>query len=325
VLRWLPLVAAAGCYSPSYTSCAVTCATSQGCPSGLDCVSGVCVGAGDSCGTGSDDAAPDTLRPDGGLGPWGAPVQITFANFPQGISIDDPTLRADMLEMLINVGGADIYRSVRPSVTDAWGMPTLVSELDTNTNIGGPDLSADGLQLVYTDDAGGNANLQITTRGATSGASATFTPPTVLTNVNSAVADGSPTFSLDTLTLLFHSNRNGNDDLFVSKRASIVSSSAWSPPVPLTSVNDVAIDDSPYLSADGLTLYFASLRTGAMMRDLYMATRSDTSKDFTNITPITELNTANSESDPWVSADGHHMYFARSDASNVVSVWYSTR
>jgi Tol biopolymer transport system component len=328
MMRWIPTVtmtALAGCYSPSYTSCAVTCATSNNCPSGLECVGGVCIGPGESCSTPTDDAPRDTSGADARLAPWGVPTQVVFGNFPLATSVDDPTLRADMLEMLFNVGGTDIYRSTRPSVMDAWEMPTLVSELDTNTNVGSPDLSPDGLQLVFSDEAGGNAGIRITRRNTTSGVNGVFMPPTLVMELDSTLAEGSPAFSSDTLTLVFHSTRGGTEDLWLSTRPDALPSTDWTTPIALTSLNGPSSDDSPCLSADGLTIYFSSIRGGATLRDLYMATRDSTSKDFSNIVPITELNTDQSDSDPWVSPDGRHMYFARSTTSGSVSIWHSAR
>lgn len=56
-MRWLPLVALAACYSPSYRDCEITCTTS--CPSGFHCESGVCRqdGVNGPCGPG--DGGPD--------------------------------------------------------------------------------------------------------------------------------------------------------------------------------------------------------------------------------------------------------------------------
>jgi hypothetical protein len=53
----LVAVLAAGCYSPSYQDCVISCAVSNVCPSGLDCIGGVCrTMTGECGGSGMDDA-----------------------------------------------------------------------------------------------------------------------------------------------------------------------------------------------------------------------------------------------------------------------------
>lgn len=65
------VVLGAGCYSPSYKDCEVTCATGNGCPSGLTCdqTLGVCrtEGHGQACGAPVDDTA---MAPDSNQACW---------------------------------------------------------------------------------------------------------------------------------------------------------------------------------------------------------------------------------------------------------------
>jgi WD40-like Beta Propeller Repeat len=66
---------------------------------------------------------------------------------------------------------------------------------------------------------------------------------------------------------------------------------------------------SPSLSADRLTLYFAS------NGDLYAATRASAdSLDFTQVTALTTINSGSDELTPQVSRDGLRLYFARGNA-----------
>jgi Tol biopolymer transport system component len=71
-----------------------------------------------------------------------------------------------------------------------------------------------------------------------------------------------------------------------------------------------------------LTLYFLSTRNGT--EDLFVTTRASTSDPFAVPTPLTELDTAASEADPWVSADNRHIYFT-SDARGIEGIYEATR
>jgi Tol biopolymer transport system component len=81
----------------------------------------------------------------------------------------------------------------------------------------------------------------------------------------------------------------------------------WGTPRHLTGVNSGADEGGPALSADKLTLYFESSRSGNF--DLYRATRDTTHDDFGAVTPLAALNTGFDERDPNLSADQLTLYF----------------
>ena len=81
-------------------------------------------------------------------------------------------------------------------------------------------------------------------------------------------------------------------------------------------------DSAPFLTNDGLTLYYASGPSGA--RDLYIATRGSVGTQFTSGTKIAELSTAFNDSDPWVSSDGREIYFI-SDRDGALRIWHASR
>ena len=131
--------------------------------------------------------------------------------------------------------------------------------------------------------------------------------------MNTADLDRHPTFSADGLTILFSSNRPGgvgNQDLYWATRASV--SEPFGKTSSLgTEINTTNDDLAPSLSADSLTLIFASNRPGGLGgHDLYMATRSDITEPFANVTNLgSGVNTDRSESNPSLSADGLSLYF----------------
>jgi len=87
----------------------------------------------------------------------------------------------------------------------------------------------------------------------------------------------------------------------------------WSTPVNLgPTVNAASFDSGPTLSPDGKTLYFNSNRPGGMGGfDLYVshrATVNDAWDTPVNLGPT--LNTASFEAFPFVSRDGHRLFFS---------------
>ena len=89
--------------------------------------------------------------------------------------------------------------------------------------------------------------------------------------------------------------------------------SAWTEPVPVTIVNDPSAEDwSPFLTTDGLTLYFARVRSSSSYYGkIYAATRSDIDAPFSSVKvldcPLN--NSPGHQLCPWVSCDNLRMYY----------------
>ena len=116
------------------------------------------------------------------------------------------------------------------------------------------------------------------------------------------------------LSLFFGTARSGGQgdyDIWEAKRASLDSS--WSTPVNLGGkVNSPADDTDPSISADGLSLFFRSHRSGGFSEgDLYVVTRGTTGSPWNeavNLGPV--VNSTGSDSDPSISADSLSLYFS---------------
>ncbi|MHC4175229.1 MAG: protein kinase domain-containing protein, partial [Planctomycetota bacterium] len=107
------------------------------------------------------------------------------------------------------------------------------------------------------------------------------TPTNLGPKVNSWTLDSTPGISADGLSLYFSSVRSGEwADLWVTTRATV--SDLWDPPVILgPTINSPYTDDTPSISADGLTLYFGSYRPGGHgTMDLWIATREMTEDEW---------------------------------------------
>jgi Tol biopolymer transport system component len=208
-------------------------------------------------------------------------------------------------------GKNDIWVAMRPSTEDEWGPATNLGPRVNSDDIDlWPCISADGLTLTfYSIRSGGYGNGDIwqTTRPTLD--DEWGTPVNLGALINSSADDGAACISTDGLELYFNSDRSGDSDLYVSKRASV--QDAWSEPVNLGVLNTMYSEAAASLSADGLTLFFQSTRTGGFGNfDLYMTTRKTIDANWSapvNIGP--PVNTPYDEIAPCISMDGNTLYF----------------
>jgi Tol biopolymer transport system component len=155
--------------------------------------------------------------------------------------------------------------------------------------------------------------------------------------VNSSDADYDPSISADGLELYCNSYRPGGlgqADIWVARRKT--KTDPWSKPVNLgPTVNSPAGDRAPCISADGLSLYFSSDRSGGYgERDLWVTRRETTSAPWgmpVNLGPT--VNSALREHSPSISTNGLTLYFdgrqsdklERSGGSGGGDIWVTTR
>jgi Tol biopolymer transport system component len=149
--------------------------------------------------------------------------------------------------------------------------------------------------------------------------------------VNASAHDLCPRISTDGLSLFFPSERSGGvggRDVYVTTRAT--TGDPWGAPVNLgPTVNSPADDYSLSISADGLSLYFASKRAGGFgAYDIWVtkrATKNDPWGEPVNLGP-----TVNSSSDTYsmaISTDGLTLHFTsnRPGGSGGYDVYVTTR
>ena len=93
---------------------------------------------------------------------------------------------------------------------------------------------------------------------------------------------------------------------------------AWTEPVPVAQVNTEYGDRTPFLSYDGLTLYFSRVDTPDFYyARIYQAVREYTSAPFTEVIEISSLNYSGGHAHcPWVSPDNLRMYYHRTEAGS---------
>ena len=165
-----------------------------------------------------------------------------------------------------------------------------------------------------------------------SNADFTFGEPTNLGPiVNSSSSEWPPSISADGLSLYFCSNRPGGyggRDLWVTTRPT--KDDEWDAPLNLgPTVNSSAKEAFASISADGLSLFFESTRTGGYGgHDLWVTTRATINDDWSapvNLGPT--VNSSSNDATPNISTDGLSLFFEsdRSGGYGGFDIWITTR
>jgi hypothetical protein len=135
-----------------------------------------------------------------------------------------------------------------------------------------------------------------------------------------------PSLSADGLTLYFAQSGSGHHDLYRATRPD--RGVTFSTPVALTALNTGDDDGTPFISADGLRLYFHSNRDGGPGgKDLYVATRSSVAAEFTSAELLANVNSADIDHLPRLSSDELTLWFTstRDGGAGGADLWTASR
>jgi Tol biopolymer transport system component len=215
-------------------------------------------------------------------------------------------------------GGYDLWMATRPTVDDHWGEPVnLGPTVNSQYDCMGPSISADGLTLYFSDYdygtyPGASVDIWMVTRETKD--TAWSAPKNVGEPVNHYGGNNSPNISADGLSLYFASgpSRGGSGiyDLWFATRAT--AEDDWGAPKNLgPSINSPGQDSCPSISADGLSLFFMSNRTGGQGDFDFWMTRRATKEDNwgppVNLGPV--VNSSAMDFYPNISANGTILYY----------------
>lgn len=179
-----------------------------------------------------------------------------------------------------------------------------------------PSLTGDQLELYFN-----RANdIFVTKRAAITDA---WGPLTVVTELSQAnITDTTPEVTYDGLTIFLASNRaplTGVLDLYVATRAS--RAAPFGTPTKVTELTTDQREAAP-ASGNGLDLVFESNRNGN--NDTFLAQRPNAGAAFGTPVPVAAVNTASSDGNPMLSADGLEL-FINSDRSGNNELLVATR
>jgi hypothetical protein len=264
--------------------------------------------------------------------PFGTPVLVrglenTAGSVPR-LSLDERTL------YFTNSGASqsDLYVA-RLSSSGAFGPPQpLMSPPNSPVSEFDPTVSPDGMTLWFSSDRA-NGPLPQSLYVATRTASSDFdnANPASLNSQDTTLGPyvmGQPYLPATGSDVWFISSRSdgkGMSDIWRATR----NGSEVGVQHPATELNSTDADFFPTVSADGLTIYFASTRpapggTGAKDFDIWTSHRAHVSDDFPAPTPVNELNTTMIEFPGWLSIDNCRLYMS-SDRSQGGRLYVATR
>jgi hypothetical protein len=253
-------------------------------------------------------------------GPFGQATQIDVLG-----QAEDCTLTGDMLELFFvsaRSGTEDVWVVTRATVGDAFGPPSLVQGVNTSATEATPEVSRDGLTLWVASDRAGSLGMDVwITRRATR--TSPWMAPVLVPELNSPQLDYPAAIDGPELEVIVQSDRAGNTDLFFATRSD--SGATWSTPASLAALNSTSTEFNAALDARARVLLFGSNRAGGQgSLDLYIATRPDRMSAWSPPQGVAELNTAFEDGDPWISDDGHDIFFA-SDRMGLQTLYHASR
>ncbi len=282
-------------------------------------------------GTGSETMAPTTETADDStgepeLGPFGDLAPLPgMVNSNQ--TEDDPTLRADMLEIYFSrtMGPPhteDIFRATRASTDEEFGEVERVEELSImDFADASPELSSDGLVISFSGqwpDGPGANDVMISTR---KDFDSPWAEPVRIDELTTPSDDGSLATNGDG-TVGYLCRDFGGGPYWELMRTTYVDGS-WAEAIALDDLNDAGKDCSPWVDAGETELWFSSVRPGSLAgENIWRA--AIVAGDIAAPLAVEELNTDARDEDPWISPDGRTIVFA-SDRDGTFDIWTATR
>ncbi|HEY5922711.1 MAG TPA: hypothetical protein VIV11_13610 [Kofleriaceae bacterium] len=201
-------------------------------------------------------------------------------------------------------------------VTKPFGTPVPVAGVNTGDNDKFGWQTADQLTIYFSRSPSLVADLYVATRAQPADP---FTEVTPLNTVNTAFSEARPIVSADGLTLYMEYVDGSGVDIHFSTRTD--TSGTFSAQMQLAVINTPgtmhAAEFNPWISNDGLTIYFTSDRDG--YNDIFTSTRSSITSDFTTPVAVAELNSAGGDYMGALSADGLEIFFGSSRDTNLAN------
>ena len=185
-----------------------------------------------------------------------------------------------------DVAGADAALGWAP-----FAPPVLVTGLvsDNTTDIHGPSLTGDELEIYVACQRKGESNFHIWSSRRTA-RDAMWNPAAMVNELVGSVDEIDPDVSSDGLTLYFASNRppaGPGFRLYVARRTA--SDPQWRQITPMQGLGSSTWDRAPSVAPNGLFMVFTSQRNGSSIH-LYSATRSDPLGAWETVEELTSID-----------------------------------
>jgi hypothetical protein len=263
---------------------------------------------------GPPDAAP--------LGPWSTPAAVTVAATPK--IEDDVTLTSNALEMVYAIadptsGKKDLYYTSRTAIGEPWA-PAAPLQLDTAASEETPRFSPDDKTLYFASDRTTAGNLDIYAVSHETAATTTWGVPQLVKPFDTTVTEKWLSLCNDGHYVVIQSTDTNGTDLFEG----VLGGGA---PTPIDVLNTKETETGAFLTADCLTLYFASTRLTPDPEKIFVTHRATVQSPWQTPAPVDDFKIPGgngAQEDPWLSLDGHTFAFA-SDAAGTKDIYLSTR
>ncbi|WP_460640023.1 OmpA family protein [Larkinella harenae] len=244
------------------------------------------------------------------------PLSATVQAFPSQYF---PVLTADEQTLVYTVlkpeGDEDLMVSTHKGET--WSPPeSISSRINTMNNEGTPSLSADGRTLVFTACQGrtgyGSCDLYISHKTGHTWSE----PQNIGPTINTQSWESQPALSADGRRLYFVSDRKGGvgrRDIWCSE---LGDDGEWKTPYNLKNINTPFDEASPFIHANGLSLFFASEgHMGMGGYDLFVA--DSTASGWSNPQNLGyPINTSDDQAALFVSANGARAYYSQEQSAS---------
>jgi len=268
---------------------------------------------------------------------FGAPVLVP--ELATTARSDNPTLTSDLLEIYFtsnrNSGNGDLWFARRPRVSEPFGGPLPLSELNGDSFETSSAIASDGLTLWFgSDRAGGLGEIDIWSAPRASRGSP-WSAPALVPALSSPASDIPRPPGQRGLVMPMASARGAatNQDApiyqtYFATRAQPQAGFAEPLLLPELAALDRSTVDA-FLTDDGLALFFSSSPLLAATdaggattptSDLYVTWRRSVDEAFVVTAPLEGLNTRFDERDPWLAPDGATLFFT-SDRDGVLSIY----
>ncbi|WP_299254691.1 OmpA family protein [uncultured Cytophaga sp.] len=241
----------------------------------------------------------------------GPPINTLFSQSHPVLTADRKTMYFTTLTGMARQDNEDIVMTT--NVNGVWSEPkSISSNINTTANEGTCSISMDGNSLVFVGcgkpDGLGSCDIYISNKlnGVWS------TPVNLGPAINSSTWDSHPSLSADGRTLYFVSARKGGfgkEDIYISH---LNDKDEWMPAFNAgPSINTPGTEFSPFIHADGTTLYFSSngwMGLGGL--DIFYTSGADTSWAIPKNLGY-PLNTNLNDETLFITVDGKKGYYSR--------------
>lgn len=192
-----------------------------------------------------------------------------------------------------------------------WQSIKNIAELNSEYSDYEAKMRFDGLEIFFvsTRPGGkGGPDIWVSTRESLD---VLWSLPVSVSELNSEYDDAGPCLSADGLTIYFHSQRPGGpgwSNIYVASRPDLMS--PFGAPANVANISSSSGECMPYLSPDGLTLYFASDRPGGVGGwDIWWSTRPTKESEWSTPQNLSYVNSPYREFSPFLSPYDNVLYF----------------